>query len=227
MLPGMGFSGWPAEALEFYEGLLADNSKAYWHAHKPVYEASVYAPMAELLEELAGEFGPGRIARPYRDVRFRVDKSPYKTNIYAILEGGGYVNFSADGLVAGMGYYQMAPDQLDRYRRAIADDAAGGELVGVVAQLKAARLGVEGSQRLKSAPRGYPSDHPRIDLLRNKGLIAWRHWPVAAWLHTAGAKRRVVDFLRASAPLQRWLDDHVGESKEPEDRGAGAGRRRR
>jgi uncharacterized protein (TIGR02453 family) len=227
MLPGMGFSGWPPEALEFYEGLLADNTKAYWHEHKPVYEASVYAPMAGLLEELAGEFGPGRIARPYRDVRFRVDKSPYKTNIYSILEDGGYVSFSADGLFAGMGYYQMAPDQLDRYRRAVADDATGKELVRVVEQLKAARLEVEGSQRLKSAPRGYPSDHPRIELLRNKNLIAWRHWPVAGWLHTAGAKRRVVDFLRASAPLQRWLDDHVGESEAPEARAPGAGRHRR
>src|SRR5919197_1901178 len=166
----MAFSGWPAEAVKFFEGLEADNTKAYWTAHRPVFDASVYAPMAELLEELGGEFGPGRIARPYRDVRFRVDKSPYKTNIYAILDGGGYVSFSADGLFAGMGYYQMAPDQLDRYRRAVADDAAGEELVRVVEQLKAARLEVEGSQRLKSAPRGYPSDHPRIELLRNKNL---------------------------------------------------------
>jgi uncharacterized protein (TIGR02453 family) len=223
----MGFSGWPAEALEFYEGLLADNTKAYWHEHRPAYDASVYAPMAELLEELAGEFGPGRIARPYRDVRFRIDKSPYKTNIYATLERGGYVSFSADGLFAGMGYYQMAPDQLDRYRRAVADGTAGSDLVGIVARLRAARLEVEGSQRLKSAPRGYPSDHPRIDLLRNRNLIAWRHWPVAAWLHTAGVKRRVVEFLRASAPLQRWLDDRVGESEEPEVRAPGAGRARR
>lgn len=225
MLPGMGFSGWPVEALEFYEGLLADNSKAYWQEHKPVYDAKVYAPMAELLEELSGEFGPGRIARPYRDVRFRVDKSPYKTNIYAILDGGGYVSFGADGLFAGMGYYQMAPDQLDRYRRAVADDKSGGELIDVVAQLQAARLEVEGTQRLKTAPRGFGSDHPRIELLRNKNLIAWRHWPVAAWLHTAGAKRRVVEFLHTSAPLERWLDDHVGESEEPEDRAPG-GRRR-
>jgi uncharacterized protein (TIGR02453 family) len=225
MLPGMGFSGWPVEALEFYEGLLADNSKAYWHEHKHVYDAKVYAPMAELLEELSGEFGPGRIARPYRDVRFRVDKSPYKTNIYAILEGGGYVSFSADGLFSGMGYYQMGPDQLDRYRRAVADDKSGGELVDLVAQLQAARLEVEGTQRLKTAPRGFASDHARIELLRNKNLIAWRHWPVAAWLHTAGAKRRVSEFLRTSAPLQRWLDDHVGESEEAELRAPG-GRRR-
>ena len=97
----MGFSGWPTEAVEFFRGLEADNTKAYWSAHKGLYEASVREPMADLLSELSGEFGPGRIARPYRDVRFRADKSPYKTQIYAIFDRGGYVNFSADGLTAG------------------------------------------------------------------------------------------------------------------------------
>jgi uncharacterized protein (TIGR02453 family) len=206
----MAFSGWPAEALEFFEGLEADNSKAYWTAHKAVYEASVRAPMIDLLDELAEEFGPGRIARPYRDVRFSPDKSPYKTSIYAILEGGGYVNVSADGLVAGIGYYQMAPDQLDRYRRAVADDKGGAGLVGIIERLTAGQVEVGGSSSLRSAPRGYPKDHPRIELLRHRGLIAWRHWPAAPWLHTAAAKQRVVKFLRLTAPLHAWLDDHVG-----------------
>src|SRR5262249_40250624 len=65
-------------------------------------------------------------------------------------------------------------------------------------------------QALKSAPRGYPGDHPRIDLLRWKGLICWRDWPVAPWLHTAKARDRVTGFLRTAAPLQRWLDRTVG-----------------
>ena len=211
----MAFSGWPAAAVEFYEGLHADNTKAYWTAHKPVYDSSVQAPMAELLEELAEEFGPGRIARPYRDVRFSPDKSPYKTAIYATLEAGGYIHFSAEGLTAAIGYYQMAPDQLDRYRRAVADDASGAELVGVIGRLTAAGIEVGGSQSLKSAPKGYPKDHPRIDLLRHKGLIAWRHWAPAAWLHTAAVKRRVVEFLRLAAPLQAWLDEQVGPSTAP------------
>jgi len=215
MLFDMAFRGWPIEAVEFYEGLRADNTKAYWTAHKPVFDASVHAPMAELLDELADEFGPGRIARPYRDVRCRTDKSPYKTAIYAILERGGYVNFSADGLSTGIGYYQMAPDQLDRYRQAAADKGSGVELVAVIDRLTAEKVEVHGSSSLKSAPKGYPRDHPRIELLRHKGLIAWRHWPAAAWLHTAGAKRRVVEFLRTAAPLQDWLDEHVGPSTAP------------
>ena len=210
----MAFSGWPAEAVAFYQGLAADNSKAYWTAHKLVYDASVHAPMAELLAELEGEFGPGRIARPYRDVRFRADKSPYKTAIYATLQAGGYVNFSAEGLTAAVGYYAMAPDQLVRYRRAVAEDAPGAVLAGIVDRLAAGKLEV-GGPSLATAPKGYPRDHPRIDLLRYKSLIAWRHWPMGAWLATAAAKGRVVEVLRTAAPLQTWLDEQVGPSTEP------------
>jgi uncharacterized protein (TIGR02453 family) len=215
MLCGMAFSGWPDEAVEFFEGLQADNTKSYWTAHKPVYETCVHAPMAELLAELAEEFGPGRIARPYRDVRFRADKSPYKTAIYAMLEDGGYVSFSADGLSAAIGYYMMEPDQLDRYRRAVAADSTGASLAAVVERLTADGIEVGGRNSLKRAPKGYPADHLRIGLLRHKGLIAWRHWPVAAWLGTPAAKRRVVEFLRTAAPLHAWLDEHVGPTTEP------------
>jgi uncharacterized protein (DUF2461 family) len=71
---------------------------------------------------------------------------------------------------------------------------------------------------LKTAPRGYPKDHPRIELLRHKGLITWREWPAGAWLGTAKAKDRVVEFLRTSAPLHAWLDAHVGPSELPPGR---------
>jgi uncharacterized protein (TIGR02453 family) len=211
----MAFSGWPDEAVEFYEGLQVDNTKTYWTAHKPVYDASVHAPMAELLAELADEFGPGRIFRPYRDVRFRADKSPYKTAIYATLGAGGYVGFSAGGLTAGTGYYHMAPDQLDRYRRAVGDDARGARLVAIVDRLTAEGIEIGGPDPLKTAPRGYPRDHPRIRLLRHKGLIAWRQWPVGAWLGTPAAKDRIVEVLRTAAPLQAWLDEEVGPSTAP------------
>ena len=99
----MAFRGWPSEALAFFEGLEADNSKAYWQDHKGDYEHFVLRPMTELLADLEPEFGEGRIFRPYRDVRFSRDKSPYKTNIAATLSEGGYISFSADGLGAGSG----------------------------------------------------------------------------------------------------------------------------
>ncbi|MBB4690910.1 DUF2461 family protein [Paractinoplanes abujensis] len=62
---------------------------------------------------------------------------------------------------------------------------------------------------MKTAPRGYAKDHPRVGLLRHKGLTTWREWEPAAWLGTAKAKTRVVEFLRAGAPLHEWLDSHV------------------
>ena len=206
----MGFSGWSPEAVEFFEGLRADNTRTYWNAHKEFYEASVRGPMAELLDELSGEFGPGRIARPYRDIRFRADKSPYKTEIYATLDRGGYVRFGADGLTAALGYYTMTSAQLERYRRAVSDDTRGAELAELVERLRGEGLQVGGGQMLKSAPRGYPIDHPRIELLRCKGLICWRQWPVAPWLGTGKARDRVVAFLRTAAPLHDWLNQQVG-----------------
>ena len=207
----MSFSGWPEEALEFYEGLAADNTKTYWTKHKEIYDATVLRPMTELVEELAPEFGETKIFRPYRDIRFSKDKTPYKTHIGAMV-GGGYVQFSAQGLAAGNGMYGMAPDQLDRYRQAVASDRTGGELEDVIAAVESAGIGVAGRDVLKAAPRGYPADHPRIGLLRYKGIVAWKEWPVESWLETAAARDRVTGFLRATRPLSAWLDTNVGPS---------------
>ena len=206
----MAFQGWPAEALEFYEGLAADNSRSYWVAHKEAYERDVRAPMAELLAELEPEFGPGRIYRPYRDVRFSADKSPYKDHIAATLERGGYVQLSARGLAAGNGMWMMDRGQLDRYRRAVADDVVGERLQRLAARIGRGGIEVGGHDQLKTAPRGYPRDHPRIELLRYRGLVAWRQWPAAAWLGTTAARDRVAEFLRTSASLNDWLAEHVG-----------------
>jgi len=214
----MAFRGWPAEAVEFYEGLEADNSKRYWQEHKAVYEVHVLAPMHELLAELAPAFGAGRIFRPYRDVRFSADKSPYKTAIAATLDGGGYVQFSADGLGAGRGMYHLAPDQLDRFRRSVVDDVSGADLVRRLAPLRDAGVELAAHDTLKSAPRGYAKDHPRIDLLRRKGLIAWKQWPPPAWATFEQPSTLVTTFLRACDPLQDWLDEHVGDSELAERR---------
>jgi uncharacterized protein (TIGR02453 family) len=212
----MGFKGWPAEALEFYEGLEADNTKVYWTDHKEVYAAAVHAPMAALLAELAPEFGDTKIFRPYRDVRFSADKSPYKTAIAATV-GSGYLQLSADGLMAGAGMYHLAADQLDRYRHAVGSDTTGPALERVIAGLRRAQIEAYGSDALKTAPKGYARDHPRLDLLRNRGLVATKQWPVAAWLGRPAAKTRVVEVLRAAQPLCYWLDEHVGPSNLASD----------
>ena len=206
----MAFGGWPAEAVEFYEGLEADNSKSYWTSRKAVYEGAVLRPMQELTELLAPEFGEPKIFRPYRDIRFSADKTPYKTHIGAIIGGTSYVQFSADGLGAGAGRWHMESDELARYREAVAADATGGKLAALVAELKAAGVEVHGHGALKSAPRGYPADHPRIDLLRYKGLTTWQHWEPGPLLQSSSAAEIVTEFFRTSAPVCSWLTSHVG-----------------
>jgi len=212
----MTFKGWPTGAIDFYDGLEEDNSKAYWQTNKATYDQSVKGPMEDLLAELAAEFGSARIFRPNRDVRFSADKSPYKTAIAATLAEGGYIQLSAAGLGVGRGMYMMAADQLERFRAAIADGTTGANLVGLIGAVERSGVEVTAHDSLKTAPKGYAKDHPRIELLRLKGLICWKEWPVAPWLATARAKARVVDVLRAAEPIVGWLDANVGPSTLPE-----------
>src|SRR4051812_47820766 len=76
--PEAVFTGWPPAALDFYRDLEQDNSRAFFTAHKDVYERDVRAPFEALGELVAEEFGPLKVFRPNRDVRFSKDKSPYK-----------------------------------------------------------------------------------------------------------------------------------------------------
>jgi uncharacterized protein (TIGR02453 family) len=212
----VAFKGWSEDALVFYEGLEADNSKAFWTEHKDTYEREVKAPMEALLADLQHEFGESRLFRPYRDTRFSRDKVPYKTSIAARI-GQGYVQLSADGLFVGAGMYHMAPDQLARYRAAVVAEGSGKKLVAVVDRLTTTGLAVHAMESLKTAPRGYPKEHPRIELLRLKGLVASRSWEPAAWLQTPAAKTRVVEVLRQTRPLLSWLETNVGASTDSPD----------
>jgi uncharacterized protein (TIGR02453 family) len=204
----MGFSGFPDEAFEFYEGLLADNSKAYWTAHKQVYEEAVRAPLVALMAELEPEFGPAKIFRPYRDVRFAKDKSPYKTQQGAHTEAGYYVAVDADGLMVAAGLYGPSPEQLARFRTAVDADSSGAPFAALIDDLRAAGFEIAGD-RLKTRPRGTPEDHPRLDLLRHRSLYAHKGWPPEPWVHTPAALDRVRDEWRTLRPLQTWTIEHV------------------
>jgi uncharacterized protein (TIGR02453 family) len=212
------FSGFGEGAVEFYDGLLADNSKAYWTDHREVYERDVLGPMQALLATLAPEFGTGKVFRPYRDVRFSRDKSPYKTACGATV-GPFYVQVSADGLMAAGGGYRWASDQVARFRTAVDDDRRGGDLVTRLAALSRTRIDgtaptIDGD-RLATRPRGVAPDHPRLDLLRFRSLYAHRGWDPDDVLHEAATAQRVAAVWRAIRPLTEWLDDHVGPAENP------------
>lgn len=214
----MGFTGFPDEAFIFYEGLEADNSKTYFTRHKQLYEEAVRAPMIALTEELAAEFGPAQLFRPYRDVRFAKDKSPYKTHQGAFVDLmpgiGLYVEISASGLFTAGGFYTQAADQIARYRAAVDEDLTGKPLSAITDALVAAGYALEG-ERLKTKPRGFSEDHPRIGLLRHKSLYAGIRFEPEPWVHTPQARSRVEQTWRAYGPLVEWLCAHVRGSELP------------
>jgi uncharacterized protein (TIGR02453 family) len=220
----MTFKGFPEMALVFYEGLLADNSKAYWSDHRQTYEDCIRAPMQALLAELEPEFGPAKFFRPYRDVRFSGDKRPYKTHAAAVLHrprcGALYVQLSADGLLVAGGVWHTESDQVERLRRAIADDRTGRGLEKLLRALERAGFGV-GGDRIKTTPRGYAADHPRLERLRHKSLTARREDEPAEWLHEPACLDRVVDGFRAVAPLNDWLAANVGPTSKTPARRSG------
>src|SRR5262245_28297025 len=201
----MTFHGFPADALDFFFELEANNERPWWQANKERFETSVATPMRELLHGLGPEFGTFKVFRMNRDVRFSADKSPYKTAHAAVTQDDGthrYVQISATGLFAGGGMYHLARDQLERFRAAVDDDRTGGELESAVASARRARLDISGAEPpLATAPRGWPRDHPRVDLLRMKGLITLRDLGAPAWLHTRRAATEVAKVFRNGAAV--------------------------
>jgi uncharacterized protein (TIGR02453 family) len=210
-----GFAGFPDEGLVFYEGLEADNTKTYWTAHKGDYESFVRAPLVALLEEIAPEFGEFKLFRPYRDVRFSGDKTPYKTHQGATVHADGgrlgawYVQISADGLRVAGGVWRLESDQADRYRRAVADDLQGPRLEAELARLEKVGFTV-GGDRLVRPPSGHAPDAPRIELLKHKSLSAGRSWEPADWLHDRQALDAVREAWRELRTLNDWLATNVG-----------------
>lgn len=205
----MAFTGIPFAALDFYEDLEADNSKVWWNAHKDVYEHSVKAPMKALTAELEDEFGDAKLFRPYRDVRFSKDKTPYKAHQGAFVARGPslgyYVQIDPAGLFVAGGFYGADADGVARFRRAVDNDARGSELQGIVAAM--AESGFElGGDRLKTKPRGYEAHHPRIDLLRHKSLTVSKHFGSPGWLETPKAALEVRNSWRKMAPLVDWAE---------------------
>lgn len=214
----MTFTGFPDEAITFYEQLGADNSKEFWQANKHRFTTSVKEPMVALTETLA-DYGPFHLFRPHNDLRFSKNKPPYKTHQGAYGESeagaGHYVQFSAEGLMAGSGYYAMAKDQLQRFRDAVVDENTGRQIEAILADLTSKKYTIGAIDELKTAPRGYDKAHPRIEIIRRKGLLASKTFGAPKWIHTKQAAQRIRDCWAGAADMNAWLDAQVGPSTEP------------
>jgi uncharacterized protein (TIGR02453 family) len=205
------FTGFPVAALDFYDDLEVDNTRSFWEQHKATYAESVRAPMTAMVAALEPEFGEPKVFRPHRDVRFAKDKTPYKTHQGAFVAAGPstgwYVEISARGTRAGAGFYDASGPRLAALRQAMAHDLHGPRLEKVLAGLVSDGFEVSGD-RLKTSPRGYAADHPRIELLRHRTLFAGRRYGFEAADIGPELLERVREDWRSLRPLVEWVSHH-------------------
>lgn len=208
------FAGFPEAALDFYDDLEMDNTKSFWEAHKHVWTESVKAPMIALTAALEKDFGTAKIFRPYRDVRFAKDKTPYKTHQGAFVPAGPacgfYVEISARGVRTGGGFYEASSSDLARIRSSIDVEATGKQLQAILAKLEKAGFSI-GGQRLKTSPRGYDADHPRIELLRHKSITVGKDYGFEKIIHSSDLIDAVRKDWKASRPLVDWVAERLGD----------------
>jgi uncharacterized protein (DUF2461 family) len=216
-VPDSAFSGFTAWAFEWFAGLERDNSREYFNSTRERYLVEVRHALTSMLEALSGTFGGTvRVFRQQNDMRF-APSLPYKTRTYGAIDFVSperarlYADVSVRGLYAGTGYHRLAADQLARYRAAVVDDHLGARLAEAVALAQDAGLELIGDS-LASAPRGFPRDHPRDELLRSRSLLVGRLKTGESGISRDEALEHVAGTWRAAAAVTGWLDAHVGAS---------------
>lgn len=209
--PRDSFAGFHPDVLPFFDELAANNERAFWLENKERYERHVRAPMEALAAALEGAFGEPHFYRPYRDLRFSKDKRPYKLHVAVSFGGRGpsaiggrYVHLDRSGLFVGGGAYQLDAATVARYRKAVAEPRNGEAFAAMVADLQSKGYAIEG-ERLTRAPRDYPADHPRIDLLKHKGIYASKQYAPAAWFYTPELLDRVARVFGDTEAMVTWL----------------------
>jgi uncharacterized protein (TIGR02453 family) len=208
------FRGFAPEAIELLRELEGNNDRDWFKANRARYDEHLVAPAKALGEDLA-DLGRPHLFRPWNDTRFRAGP-PIKEHVGLAIgyegAGGFYVEVSLDGLLVAAGLHNPAPDQVERLRRSV--DAARTAAALTRAISRAGDAGLELNEPdLVRAPRGYPADHPRVDLLRRRRLIVARRHELGAWLHKPRAGARIRTELEAAGPLVRWLREHVGATQ--------------
>jgi uncharacterized protein (TIGR02453 family) len=213
------FRGFPPEAIEFLRELEDHNDRDWFKANRLRYDEYVVAPVTALGEDLA-DLGRPRLFRPWNDTRFRPGP-PIKEHVGLAIgyegAGGFYVELSLDGLLVAAGLHNPAPDQIDRLRRSVDASRTAATLKRAIGRAQDAGLELN-EPDLVRAPRGYPADHPRLDLLRHRRLTVARRHEIGPWLHKPSVGTRIRKELDAAAPLVRWLREHVGATHRTAER---------
>ncbi|UZR94939.1 DUF2461 domain-containing protein [Chondrinema litorale] len=216
--------------LSFLSALQENNNKEWMDENRPEYQAArkiFISFVTELIQKTAafdptitGLLAKDCIFRINRDIRFSNDKRPYKTNMGAFIASGGkktkgagyYVHIQPGNCFIGGGIYMPAAPELAKIRQEI--DYNAPSLIEVLSEEKFKNTFDEmDGDRLKTAPKGYPKDHPHIELLRLKSFTVFTKVPESevtedAFLNNVAAKFQVM------YPFNNFLNTAVAEVEE-------------
>ncbi|HUS86513.1 MAG TPA: DUF2461 domain-containing protein [Bacteroidales bacterium] len=216
------------DTINFFKELEKNNNRDWFLINKERYQqiredfvsflSYIYPAIAEVDPSLRGIDIRKSVFRINRDVRFSEDKSPYKTTIAAVLIEGGRRNFSeqagyyihieqGNSMIAGGAYLPPSP-WINSIRREISSDSQ--TFRDIIEKSSFVELfGELTGDRLKSAPKGYPKDHPDIDLLRYRSYLAVNHVSDKEVLSEGFA-----DHIIAVAREIKPLNDFVNSSRD-------------
>ncbi len=209
----------------FLSELSQNNNKTWFDEHRPTYN-SARETFEKFINGLIDEFRvPDKLqdltarecmTRIYRDIRFSKNKTPYKTNMAAMIAPGGwrapmlgyYISLEPKNQsIAAGGLYNPTPEQLNRFRQVIERDAS------VFKKLLHSKEFIENFQviegdRLKTVPKGFERTHPEIELLQLKQIFVVHHFTDDEVL-TNNFHEKVVKVCRAMKPFLTYLNEIV------------------
>jgi uncharacterized protein (TIGR02453 family) len=215
----MTFEGFNPDSIIFFQELGQNNNRDWWLANKSRYETNVRQPILDLIDAIGGEYGTVKTFRPNRDTRFSSNKDPYKDQISFVAYGATgnacYLQLSEEGLFVAGGYWQPGKDQLERFRALVDDNRLFGDMEATIDELAESGFELSNEGALKTAPRGFDPNHPRINLLRLKTLAISKSIPVQEWFFTKDALDRIRKEWDTVMTWNGWLASNVGATTEP------------
>ena len=207
------FSGFGKDLIKYYIQLEENNNREWFHANRAMYDVNVAIPLKKLAEDLSVNYGPIKIFRPYRNVRFWPDLPPLNehASLTANAEANSayYLRIDADGMLLGAGNWQPSKAQLTQFRVIASTDSGAQAIRSVLAKVQAHGFELSTDNALKSAPRGYAKDNPNIGLLRLRSLSLSAHFAPGPWLYSSDCLTKVLLGWQTLTPWIQWLRSHL------------------
>lgn len=223
------------EALTFLRNLARNNDRTWFQPRKATFEAELKEPMLAIIRKVTAammDFAPAFVRpaekcmfRIYRDTRFSNDKRPYKSHVAAWwshqgLEktsgAGYYFHVNPKEVIVAAGAYMPEKEQLAQIRSWLLGHHAEFQKLLQKPAVRKTFEEFEGNALIRP-PKGFPSEHPGMDLIR------CRQWGLAATLPAAEALKKdfattLIRYFKIAAPVVDALNTPIVAAQAPRRR---------